>query len=293
MLDKNFLTPMTLREIHARGDFLTHEKLWIAFHNSRNVDYRHTDYLFSSGRWRGYEWRDVRETPSLASTLVLGHSDKEVTLPMVEDVLSHTQYRFIYASNVSSEAAKLVTVHDLPVGIPNRERQSKTHIIQGDQTLVTRAWKKAQRRALVTKPTIYANFSSRTNPSVRNKVLDIVAPLSHVKKGSFQLSKKGRALDLETMAQSGIVLCPRGNGMDTHRVWEALLVGAVPALLATDHSARLLRELALPHISLTSWEEVRDYPNITARYLDCIKESWDFSGLSASWWISRIEAHIS
>ncbi len=82
---------MTLSEIHARGDFLTHEKLWIAFHNSRNVDYRHAGYLFSSGRWRGYEWRDVRDTRSLASTLVVGHSDNEVRLPMVEDVLSHTQ----------------------------------------------------------------------------------------------------------------------------------------------------------------------------------------------------------
>jgi hypothetical protein len=80
--------------------------------------------------------------------------------------------------------------------------------------------------------------------------------------------------------------------MDTHRVWETLLVGAIPALLASDHSARLLRELNLPHIALTSWEELRDYPAITARYLDCIKESWDFSGLSASSWISRIEANI-
>ena len=292
-MDKNFLTPMTLSEIHARGDFLTHEKLWIAFHNSRNVDYRHTDYLFSPGRWRGYEWRDVRETGSLASTLVVGHSDNEVTLPMVEDVLNHTQYRFIYASNVSSEAAKLVNVYDLPLGIPNKENQSKTHIIQGEQTLLTRAWKKGQRNAGSEGPSIYANFSVRTNPSVRNKVMGIANSLSKVKKGTFRLSKKGRLLDLVSMAECGIVLCPRGNGMDTHRVWETLLVGAIPALLASDHSARLLRELNLPHIALTSWEELRDYPTIAARYLDCIKESWDFSGLSASWWISRIEAHIS
>jgi hypothetical protein len=37
---------------------------------------------------------------------------------------------------------------------------------------------------------------------------------------------------LKTMAEYRWVVCPRGNGIDVHRVWEALLLGCVPVYVA-------------------------------------------------------------
>jgi len=69
----------SLREIHDARDYLTHEKLWIAFHRLDTIDYRHKGHLFTVGRWRGYEWEDVRTASSASTTLVIGHSDSTVS----------------------------------------------------------------------------------------------------------------------------------------------------------------------------------------------------------------------
>ena len=36
---------------------------------------------------------------------------------------------------------------------------------------------------------------------------------------------------LEALVRHRFVLCPPGNGVDTHRMWEALLAGATPVVL--------------------------------------------------------------
>ncbi|GFH12051.1 uncharacterized protein HaLaN_07675 [Haematococcus lacustris] len=39
---------------------------------------------------------------------------------------------------------------------------------------------------------------------------------------------------LDTMASYRFCICPRGNGLDAHRVWECLLVGSIPVYVSDD-----------------------------------------------------------
>lgn len=284
---------ISLREIHSTRDYLTHEKLWIAFHRLDTVDYRHASFLFTSGRWRGYEWNDVRTTPTSADTVVIGHSDIAVSELSIREIRTNSNCRSIFAANLEQAATKLPGVFDLPLGLPNDERQSKTHIVQGDDSLVYKAWKRGTNRSSSARPRIYANFSVRTNAAVRSEVLGILKGLPDVRFGSFSASRKGRLRDLEEMSHCGIVVCPRGNGMDTHRVWEALMVGAFPAVLTSDHSARLLRALDLPHIALGSWNDLQDSQAMEREFVRCQSQEWDYSPVTASFWIERVSASTS
>ena len=81
---------------------------------------------------------------------------------------------------------------------------------------------------------LYVNFRPDTNPAVRQPVfvdfqnrskadewITFQPPTGHGTNAEF----------LEALVRHRFVLCPPGNGVDTHRMWEALLAGAVPVVL--------------------------------------------------------------
>jgi len=278
----------SLYDIHATGDYLSHEKLWVSFLRDAGVHYRPTDFLFQSGRWRGIDWEPLAGEMSRNSTLVVGHSDRDISKSDIEAVRATTDVRRVFATNLTEDAAKEDGVSDLPLGIPNRESQSRTHIIQGDQSLIRKSWARATRAGQHAAPRIYANFSVRTNPLVRAKSMAVATDTPGAVIGQFVLSKRGRLRDLENMARCGLVVCPEGNGFDTHRFWECLLVGAFPLVLKTDHCARLARGLKLPHLALDSWDDLKDSLRLREGF-DLLKsQEWDFSALSAQYWVDKI-----
>ena len=132
----------SLSEIHQSGDYLTHEKLWIQSLRHSEVEYRNGYFLLKDGRWRGLDWTDVRLESLDHKTLIIGHCDNDVTLDLATEILHSAKPDQIYATNLTAEASALRQTSDLPLGIPNDERQSKTHIIQADSTLLKKAWKR-------------------------------------------------------------------------------------------------------------------------------------------------------
>ncbi|TSA31400.1 MAG: hypothetical protein D4R65_11255 [Verrucomicrobiaceae bacterium] len=81
---------------------------------------------------------------------------------------------------------------------------------------------------------LYVNFRPDTNLAVRQPAFEFFRdyrgagdwitfqPASeHGSNGSF----------LDALVRHRFVLCPPGNGVDTHRMWEALLAGTVPVVL--------------------------------------------------------------
>jgi len=50
-------------------------------------------------------------------------------------------------------------------------------------------------------------------------------------------------------------ICPEGNGLDTHRLWECYYLKVVPILLRNTYSEIIQKETGLPMILLNSWSE--------------------------------------
>ena len=81
------------------------------------------------------------------------------------------------------------------------------------------------------------------------------------------------------------VLCPRGNGVDTHRLWEALYCGVIPVVIR--HRAHDGLEGNLPILFVDSYEQVtEDFLN--SKYQEFKTKEWKQEMLTVSWWMNRI-----
>ena len=106
----------------------------------------------------------------------------------------------------------------VPIGMGNRYWNHGN--IQIMRQKATKAFKAYKDRDIL----IYVNFASGTNPN-RGKILEKVRSIP----GSLVVeTKKSWADYLEDVARSVFVLSPLGNGIDCHRTWEALILGAIP-----------------------------------------------------------------
>jgi hypothetical protein len=89
---------------------------------------------------------------------------------------------------------------------------------------------------------------------------------------------------MRTLSEYKFVLSPPGNGLDTHRTWEAMYLGVVP--IVKDSSAmRYFQGLGLPLWIVTSWDEVVsvDERDLEGKYED-LKRGFDCPALFMDYW---------
>jgi len=103
---------------------------------------------------------------------------------------------------------------------------------------------------------LFVNFRPQTNPSVRQPIFDHFARLSESE--SWIAMDKGDAPSgnegfLHHLLTHRFVLCPPGNGVDTHRMWESLAAGAIPVVLRSQ-AMEPFKEL--PILFVDRYEEV-------------------------------------
>ncbi len=71
--------------------------------------------------------------------------------------------------------------------------------------------------------------------------------------GTMEVTLEGRRKYLRELRNHEFVLCPRGNGVDTHRLWETLYMGSIP-IVQRDPVHRGWQDL--PICWIDSWDEV-------------------------------------
>jgi hypothetical protein len=107
-----------------------------------------------------------------------------------------------YAQNVCTKHPKLI---HLPIGLEDTPAKLEFCAKHGDEL-----------RATPKRNDVYTNFNPETNPDERTCFVSSVG-----EKVSFEQY-------MRTMATYKYVLCPMGNGIDTHRFWEAQVCGCIP-----------------------------------------------------------------
>jgi hypothetical protein len=113
-------------------------------------------------------------------------------------------------------------------------------------------------RAIPKKDAVYSNFTSDNNPHERN---------------CFVSNVTGRQ-DFEdymwTMAGYKYVMCPMGNGIDTHRFWEAQVCGCIPIVRCPKEF--LPTYDGVPYISIPGWCYARmGHPGIVQKRESTLK----------------------
>jgi len=75
---------------------------------------------------------------------------------------------------------------------------------------------------------MYINFNIKTNPTERKKALEQANKIQNIQRIDKGVSSEKY---LEDLGNAKFVLSPPGNGLDCHRTWESLIMGAVPIVL--------------------------------------------------------------
>ena len=134
---------------------------------------------------------------------------------------------------------------------------------------------------------LYINFRPETNPKVRQKIYDTFKLRAQQEKWMTFESPRGHGNNEEFLTQlrrHRFVLAPPGNGIDTHRLWEALALGAYPVAL---RSALLESFEALPILFVNHYEEVTlDFLKASLEQLE--EKRKNYSLLQMSYWEKKI-----
>jgi len=276
------------REIASQSDYFFEEALMKICADpkidQRKAGYRKRDFIFRSGVWRG-EWTQPALRRNPGSLLVTGHSDHSLGLLNLVRLRFMLGIQNVWSSNLSVPfgLAKRLSARPIPLGLSNPTNESIKHEIFGDIKLIA--------RAVLESPSlndnelaIYANFDWKTAPRHRKRLFRLCSKFPHIVRGTVEISKEGRLRYLREMRDCGLVLCPRGNGMDTHRFYEALYVGAIPIVLKSSYSSRLAKFYKLPHIALDSWLEIGNLEGIKEMAKKARSDSGDLSSIRWSHW---------
>jgi len=274
--------------VHLRGDYLSHGDLLEAFVGSNTVEYRHANVLFHGGSWQGHIWKPLGSQHPNPRVLVIGHSDLVVTREIVQRIQQYLPAVQIFATNLSRESSFLDETYDLPLGIPNRDKSTPIHRVQSSRSVIRLGWESARRTSSRRFRGFYLNFSARNNVKERAPILEMAHQYEHLYAGNFRASHWGRLKDFRNTGYWGLNVCPQGNGPDTHRVWETLLLGAFPVILRDSHARRILGALRLPFVALDEWTQLGDRNLISRAFASLCEQDWDFSSLTNSFWVREI-----
>lgn len=184
-------------------------------------------------------------------TLITHNSDYNLLEedPDIKDVIACPLLRCWWGQNLCFIHPKM---RSLPIGIANSmwEHGRIDYYKAGVMTQP----KKAQKPHV-----LYYNFGIQTNPEKRQACADALSYLEPM------LPMVPVKENIERLAKHRYCICPEGNGVDTHRLWEALYLGCIPIVLETPFIRTLVHSMdhMLPIIVVESWEHVCDLELLT------------------------------
>jgi len=253
-------------------DFLQINK-FSKLHNGKTIIFCKTDYLESEFEYISKLENDV--------VLITGNSDYPINTHRYKNKPSNVKKW--YAQNALVNDDILIP---LPLGIENLNSSERDGHGVGYFDRVTEK-ERLLNRNIDTLPTkyIYANFNISTNPSYRGMVKNFLNNCDFIDWEPSNLNLEGF---FNKVLEYKMVLCPIGNGVDTHRLWEVLYSGRIPITIKVgDYKIYELYE-KLPIIILNDLSELRNKNYIDYLYDKCIKKLWDSDMLNSLWWENKI-----
>ena len=96
---------------------------------------------------------------------------------------------------------------------------------------------------------VYFNFSINTNYAKRKHCYDAL------KTKIEWLENITPSENIKRLAQYKFCICPEGNGVDNHRLWEALYLKTVPIVINSEFS-KVIKNYNIPVMILDDWSDL-------------------------------------
>lgn len=171
--------------------------------------------------------------------LITHNSDWEIReTETVSNILNYNKLVKWYGQNICFHHFKLIF---LPIGIANSQWPHGNLSLFYNITFMNNLSNKSNK--------IYFNFNIKTNPNKRQLCYDLL---------NNKLEWLDTIIPLENLLRLStyeFCICPEGNGVDSHRLWECLYLKVVPIVIKSQFTTILLKQ-GIPMVVLDSWDSL-------------------------------------
>lgn len=251
-----------------------------------NIHYVKRDFLYRGGVWRKNVVKPfLLDRSPRVDAVVLSHSDITTTALDVK-ALRLFGNKAVFGTNCTFTKDNSWC---LPIGLTNDCDDSPVHRILGDTTHLLDALRSIPVRSTFTN-SVLLSFNPQTAPKYREHVFSLFNGIRDVTHDIPKNLFSGRREYCNLIRQQDFVLCPRGNGRDTHRLYEALYLGSIPIVKRGDLPQSLLSDF--PVWVVDDWIEVLDRDLRSDVRTTILSKRWDVKKLRQSYWNSFIAQRV-
>lgn len=130
---------------------------------------------------------------------------------------------------------------------------------------------------------VYVNHNINTNPPKRTLPYQLLENKSYA---TIKHGLNGQGFDeyLDDIYNHKFVICPEGNGIDTHRTWECLYVNTIP-IEKRNINNQFYTDL--PICFVDDWEEITE-TFLENEYIRIKNNEWNLNKLDFNYWKNKI-----
>jgi len=167
-------------------------------------------------------------------------------------------------------------IESIPIGLENSRWFPEINKIGKMQ-------KKIQQRK-VFKKMVYVNHNIKTNPGKRQDPYNILKDMDWA---TTNYGSNGQGFDnyLDNIYNHPFVICPEGNGIDTHRTWECLYMNTIP-IEKRNINNQFYTDL--PILFVDDWNEITE-KFLYDEYMRIENTEWNFEKLNFKYWENKIK----
>jgi hypothetical protein len=234
--------------------------------NPREVS--QNDIVFLSGNLIDIYFKHYHTKIDVKYILITHNSDRNITdneYEYIDEKIIHW-----FAQNLEIDNKEKVSL--IPIGLENLRRLKFGR-------------KKWFKNFSIKTNNILFSFNIYTNYLKRQKTFEVLD-----NNLNFQIFSNSQDY-FESLNKSKFVISPEGNGSDTHRIWEALILNTFPIMIETRFTKNL-KNLGVPGIYLNSWEELLNYDEIKLDEIYKKESKKSYSYLSElKYWEEKIKSY--
>lgn len=253
-------------------DFIQGEK-FTSIADNKKIFYRHTHDV--NNFFRGIDFSDDFILVSHNSDGKVLHSSE---FPNANVDLIPKNLKLWFAQNVCVENDRIVSI---PIGMEN----SMWFSAFGVNKIEAIVNKKNEDKNI--KKLVYINHNVQTNPKERQIIYDIFDNCSFA---TCQKGGNGQNFNqyIDNIYNHKFVICPEGNGTDTHRTWETLYLGSIPIEKRNINNSQYTD---LPICFVNDWSDINE-EFLNSEYNRIKNSNFNYEKLSFRYWSDRIKNSI-
>ncbi len=200
---------------------LKNDNLKIIYQNNKEITYKSNileitdgDVIYCKTDYIDELFYNIRSSNFKNLKLITHQADISIDKKLIYKLPKN--FTHWYAINKNADS---INLNSIPIGLAGNFSEKNLHIKDFKNLQIPNFDLNAKKKK------VYINFKKNTNTKERNKAIEDLKNFDNAFFSEPNLSKDEYKTNLQKFA---FVLCPWGNGFDTHRIWEALYSGSIP-----------------------------------------------------------------